>query len=270
MTSKQPLRPPMGDPVNLKDYDPDYTGEYDDKDAAEDQLKDNRDRLRELQQVLYAEHKHALLIVLQGMDASGKDGTIRHVMQGINPQGVTVTSFKVPTPEELDHDFLWRIHQHTPRRGMIGIFNRSHYEDVLIVRVEKLVSRGVWQARYDHINAFERLLADSGVTILKFFLHISKNEQKERFQDRLNEPDKRWKFSTGDLGVRAKWDDYQAAYEDALSRCNTGWAPWHIVPANKKWYRNLVISNTIVKALERLHMRYPEPEEGLDEIVIPD
>jgi PPK2 family polyphosphate:nucleotide phosphotransferase len=270
MSKPQPLRPPNGNPIHLSDYDPGYTGAYHDKDAAREQLKENRKRLRALQQVLYAQHKHALLIVLQGMDASGKDGTIRHVMRGINPQGVTVTSFKVPTPEELDHDFLWRIHQHTPRRGMIGIFNRSHYEDVLVVRVEKLVTRGVWQARYDHINAFERLLADSGVTILKFFLHISKDEQKERFQDRLDEPDKQWKFSRGDLAVRARWPAYQEAYEDALTRCNTSWAPWYIVPANRKWYRNLVISSVLIETLENLDMRYPEPEEGLDEIVIPD
>lgn len=256
--------------IDLSDYDPDDTGDYKHKHDAKDQLDANRERLRELQEVLYAEHKHALLIVLQGMDASGKDGTIGHVMKGVNPQGVQVTSFKVPTPEELDHDFLWRIHQHVPPRGMIGIFNRSHYEDVLIVRVNNLVPKEVWQTRYDHINAFERLLADSGVTILKFFLYISKDEQKQRFEDRLNQSDKQWKFSRGDLDVRARWDDYMKAYEDALTLCNAPWAPWHIVPANKKWYRNLVISNTIVEALEKLDMHYPEPEPGLDTIVIPD
>jgi len=270
MSKQQSLRPEIGERVNLKHYAPDYSGDYEHKDAARDQLKDNRERLRDLQEVLYAEHKHALLIILQAMDAGGKDGTIRHVMRGVNPQGVRVTSFKAPTAEELDHDFLWRIHQHTPGRGEIGIFNRSHYEDVLVVRVNELVPENVWQARYDHINAFERLLTDSGVTILKFFLHISKDEQKERFEDRLNEPDKHWKFSRGDLAVREQWDHYMAAYEDALTYCNTEWAPWHIVPANKKWYRNLVISNTIIRALEALDMRYPDPEPDLDQIVIPD
>jgi PPK2 family polyphosphate:nucleotide phosphotransferase len=270
MSKEQPLQPEIGQSVHLAHYDPDYTGEYKDKNEVTKQLKANRHRMLELQDVLYAEHKHALLIILQAMDAGGKDGTIRHVMRGVNPQGVQVTSFKVPTPEELDHDFLWRIHRHVPPRGMIGIFNRSHYEDVLIVRVNGLAPKSVWEKRYDHINAFERLLSDSGVTILKFFLHISKDEQKERFMDRLTQPDKQWKFSTGDLPVREKWDQYMAAYEDAIGRCNTEYAPWHIVPANKKWYRNLVISSAIVKTLEKLDMRYPEPEPGLDKIVIPD
>jgi PPK2 family polyphosphate:nucleotide phosphotransferase len=270
MSHKHLLRPEIGQPVHLGDYDPGDTGGLKSEEDARDQLRENRDRLRALQTVLYAERKHALLIILQAMDAGGKDGTIRHVMQGVNPQGVTVTSFKVPTPEELDHDFLWRIHQRTPGRGMIGIFNRSHYEDVLVVRVEQLVPAEIWQARYDHINAFERLLTDSGVTILKFYLHISKEEQKERFLDRLRQPDKRWKFAHGDLKVRGRWDQYMLAYEDALTRCNTNYAPWHIVPANKKWYRNLVISNTIIQALEKLDMRYPEPEPDLDKIVIPD
>jgi PPK2 family polyphosphate:nucleotide phosphotransferase len=267
---KQPLRPPLKESINLMDYDPNYTGKYENKDAALEQLKKNRDRIGELQEILYAEGKHALLIVLQAMDAGGKDGTIRHVMEGINPQGVQVTSFKAPTPEDLAHDFLWRIHPHTPPRGMIGIFNRSHYEDVLVVRVENLVPEKVWKARYEHINAFEKLLSDSGVTILKFYLHISKEEQKERLQARLDDPTKHWKFATGDLGVRAKWDEYMEAYEAALSRCNTSYAPWCIVPANKKWYRNLVISNVIVETLEGLDMKYPDAEPGLDQIKIPD
>lgn len=269
MSDAQPLRPPESEPVHLKDYDPSYTGAYK-KDDVKSLLKANRERLSELQEVLYAEDKHALLIVLQAMDAGGKDGTIRHVMKGVNPQGVHVSNFKQPTPEELDHDFLWRIHQETPGKGTIGIFNRSHYEDVLVVRVENLVPEEVWQSRYAHINAFERQLADSGVTILKFFLHISKDEQKERFEERLAQPDKHWKFSRGDLGVRAKWDQYMRAYEDAITRCNTDYAPWHIVPANKKWYRNLVISNTIIKTLETLDMHYPDPEPDLDKVVIPD
>jgi len=270
MATDQPLHLKPGTSVHLADFDPSYTGDYEHKKAAKDRLDHNRDRLRALQEVLYAEHKHALLIVLQAMDAGGKDGTIRHVMHGVNPQGVTVTSFKVPTAEELDHDFLWRIHQHAPRKGMIGIFNRSHYEDVLVVRVNELVPRAVWEGRYDHINAFERLLADSGVTILKFFLHISKDEQKERFQARLDDPTKHWKFSMGDLPVREQWNDYMTAYEDALTHCNTAWAPWYIVPANKKWYRNLVISSVLVETLERLDLRYPDPEPGLESVVIPD
>lgn len=269
MSHKQPLIPDTKHRVNLKDFDPGYTGDFEKKSDVEKRLKDNRDRLSELQELLWADGNHALLIILQAMDAGGKDGTIEHVMHGVNPQGVQVTSFKVPTAEELAHDFLWRVHQHTPPRGMIGIFNRSHYEDVLVVRVEELVPREIWQERYDHINHFERLLTDSGVTILKFFLHISKDEQRERFLARLNEPDKQWKFSRGDLVVREKWDRYMEAYEDALTRCNTDYAPWHIVPANKKWYRNLVISEVIIDTLEKLDMRYPEPEPDLDQIVIP-
>ncbi len=269
MSKKQPLHPEPGTPIHLKDFDPGYTGDMD-KDYALERLEKYRLRMEAQQNVLYAEHRHALLIVLQAMDAGGKDGTIRSVMSGVNPQGVQVTAFKAPTPEELDHDFLWRVHQHVPPRGMIGLFNRSHYEDVLIVRVENLVPDKVWKARYDHINAFERLLVDSGVTILKFFLHISKEEQKERFEERLQQPEKNWKFATGDLAVRAKWDRYMEAYEDALTRCNTEVAPWYIVPANKKWYRDFVISKTIVKKLENLDMHYPDPEPGLDQIVIPD
>jgi PPK2 family polyphosphate:nucleotide phosphotransferase len=202
------------------------------------------------------------------MDAGGKDGTIRKIMSGVNPQGVRVTSFKRPTEEELAHDFLWRIHRAVPGRGMIGIFNRSHYEDVLVVRVHNIVPKSVWQQRYDHINNFERLLADSGVTILKFYLHISKEEQKERLQARLDRPHKRWKFDPRDLEERKLWDDYMAAFEAALSRCSTEVAPWHIVPANKKWYRNLVISETIVETLGGLDLKYPKPVADLDGLVV--
>lgn len=269
MSKTQSVQPPFGQPVKLAEYDPDYTGDSN-KDQAEAEFDAHRDRLAELQEVLYAEGKHALLVVFQAMDAGGKDSTIRHVLRGVNPQGIFVKSFKTPTAEELAHDFLWRVHPHTPGRGQIAIFNRSHYEDVLIGRVNELVPREVWQARYDHINAFERLLADSGVTICKFFLHISKGEQKERFQDRLNEPDKHWKFSKGDLPVREQWDEYMRAYEDAITRCNTPWAPWYIIPANKKWYRNLVVSRILVETLESLKMRFPEPEPGLEDVVIPD
>ena len=202
------------------------------------------------------------------MDAGGKDGTIRSIMSGVNPQGVQVTSFKKPTAEELSHDFLWRIHRAVPPLGMIGIFNRSHYEDVLVVRVHNLVARSVWEKRYDQINDFERLLADNGVTILKFYLHISKDEQKKRLEARLDQPHKRWKFNPADLAERARWDDYMQAFETAFNQCSTESAPWYIVPANKKWYRNLVISQQIVETLAGLNLKYPEPAADLDDIVI--
>jgi PPK2 family polyphosphate:nucleotide phosphotransferase len=253
--------------VKLAEIDPGDTGGLK-KQAAKGILAKNIERLTELQEVLYAEGKHALLVVLQAMDAGGKDGTIRSIMSGVNPQGVSVTSFKAPTVEELAHDFLWRIHQPVPPRGMIGIFNRSHYEDVLVVRVKSLVPKAIWQTRYDHINNFEQLLVDSGVTILKFYLHISKEEQKKRLQARLDQPEKRWKFNPADLGERERWDDYMQAFEDVFEKCSTKVAPWYIVPANKKWYRNVVISETIIKTLESLEMKFPEPAVDLDKIVI--
>jgi PPK2 family polyphosphate:nucleotide phosphotransferase len=258
---------PVGTKVDLSDYDPDDKGGWE-KLEARQQLQVNLSRMAELQEMLYAEGKHGLLIVLQAMDAGGKDSTIRHVMDGFNPQGCHVYPFGVPTKEELGHDFLWRIHQHTPRRGYVSIFNRSHYEDVLVVRVNELVPKSVWQKRYDHINAFERLLADSGTLILKFYLHISKDEQRERFEDRLNRKDKQWKFNPGDLDTRARWDDYMRAFEDAISACNTPWAPWYVVPANRKWYRNLVVSTVLIEALESLDLRYPAPAEGIENIQI--
>jgi len=254
--------------MKLSQIDPNNTGHFKDKKTAKKILAHNIERMAELQNILYAEGKHALLIILQALDAGGKDGTIRNIMSGVNPQGVQVTSFKQPTEEELAHDFLWRIHRAVPPKGMIGIFNRSHYEDVLVVRVHNLVPETVWQTRYNHINRFEQLLVDSGVTILKFYLHISKEEQKERFQKRLNQPHKRWKFNPADLAERARWDDYWAAFEDVFARCSTEAAPWYIVPANKKWYRNVAISETIVKTLEGLDLKYPEPVANLDEVVI--
>jgi PPK2 family polyphosphate:nucleotide phosphotransferase len=252
--SAQAYAVPFDQQVELAAYDPEDTGGF----AA----------MAELQELLYAESKHALLIVLQAMDAGGKDSTIRHVMAGFNPQGCHVVGFGVPTKVELAHDFLWRIHPHTPPRGYVSIFNRSHYEDVLIVRVNELVSEEVWRARYEHINAFERLLADSGVTILKFYLHISKGEQKKRLQQRLRRKDKQWKFNPADLKTRSKWDDYMRAFEDVFAKCNHPWAPWYIVPANHKWFRNLVVSTVIVETMEKLDMRYPPPPEGLDQVVI--
>jgi PPK2 family polyphosphate:nucleotide phosphotransferase len=259
-----------GAQVALGDYDPDYSGDYRSKDETKADLKRNGKRLQELQEALWAEGKHSLLIVLQAMDAGGKDGTIKHVMRGVNPQGCQVTSFKVPTDEERDHDFLWRIHKATPRRGYIGIFNRSHYEDVLVVRVHDLVPEAVWRQRYEQINHFEKLLADTGTTILKFFLYISKEEQKERFEARLRDPGKNWKFSIKDVEERDYWDDYMGAFEEALCRCSTPWAPWFVIPANRKWYRNLVVSQIIVEALEKLDMRYPPPLPDADKIAIPD
>ena len=267
--NSQMLRVPANTRINLADLDPAFSGDWD-RDEAEEQLDDNVKKLQDLQNLLYAEGKQAVLIVLQAMDAGGKDGTIRHVMGKLNPQGVKVASFKVPTSKELAHDFLWRIHQQTPGRGEITVFNRSHYEDVLVVRVHDLVPPAVWGARYDHINAFESLLSDNGVTIRKFFLHISKDEQRERFEKRLENPQKNWKFSRGDLRERKLWDDYMAAYEDTLSRCSTDHAPWYVIPADKKWYRNLIISQILVETLESLDMRYPPGEPDLDQVVIPD
>lgn len=265
--AEQPLKPTTGKPVSLVNYDPDYRGDYDKKTAhaEEDPLEE---RLADLQERLYAEGKQALLIVLQARDAGGKDSTIKKVFDSVNPQGVDVTSFKVPSSLERRHDFLWRVHQRVPAAGMIGIFNRSHYEDVLVVRVDNLAPKAVWEKRYDHINNFERLLTDSGVRILKFYLHISKDEQKERLQDRLDRPDKHWKFDIGDLDKRKQWDDYTAAYEAMLTRCNTDYAPWYIIPANRKWYRDLVITRIIVETLEEMNPQFPEPPPGLDRVTI--
>jgi len=258
-----------GTHVDLSQWDPRDKSAYDvKKREGKKVLKTLNARLEELQELLYAEGRHKLLIVLQAMDTGGKDGVIRHVFDGVNPQGVKVASFKKPTPEELAHDYLWRVHKYTPGTGEMVIFNRSHYEDVLVVRVHGLVPQSVWGQRFEHINAFERMLADEGTTILKFYLHIDKEEQKARLQARLDEAHKRWKFNVGDLKERALWGDYIHAYEDVLSKTSTAWAPWYIVPANRKWYRNLVISEMVVQTLEALDMHYPEPEDNLDEVVI--
>jgi PPK2 family polyphosphate:nucleotide phosphotransferase len=206
--------------------------------------------------------------VLQGIDAGGKDGTIKYVMSGLNPQGVDVTSFKVPEGAEKRHDYLWRIHQAVPEWGKIGIFNRSHYEDVLIVRVMKLQPEKIWRARYEQINAFEKHLAENRVILLKFFLHISKEEQAERLKARLQDKSRNWKFESGDLEMRAKWPQFQQAYEDALNRCSTSWSPWHIVPADRKWYRDYVIARTVVDTLEKLKLKWPKPREDLSKIKI--
>ena len=257
-----------GCPVNLKDFDPVDSGPFKDKNEAVEDIEADRQKLIDLQERLYAEKRRSVLIVLQGMDTSGKDGTITHVMSGVNPQGVQVSAFGPPSPEELAHDYLWRVHQAMPSRSRLGIFNRSHYEDVLVVRVHQLVPEKVWRARYQQINDFERQLSESGTTILKFFLHISKDEQKKRLQDRLDDKTKNWKFNIGDLAERKLWNDYQQAYEDALSKCSTDDAPWYIVPANHKWYRNYLIMRAIVETLEKMNPQYPPPPPGLDKVII--
>ncbi len=266
----QPLIPPTGEKVRLKDYDPGYTGSYEEKADVKDQLKADLERLTDLQEVLYAEGQRAILVVLQGIDTGGKDGTIEHVFSGVNPQGVQVTAFKQPTPLELSHDFLWRIHLAAPPRGHIGIFNRSHYEDVIVVRVHDLTPKKVWKRRYDQINQFEELLTENGTTILKFFLYISKDEQKKRLEKRLEKSHKQWKFDVGDLKERDRWDEYIEAYEDMLTNCSTSYAPWHIVPANHKWYRNYVVTGVIVDAMEAMDLKYPEPKDDLSNVTIPD
>lgn len=258
-----------GTAVDLGSLDPADTSAFSNgKSAAKTRLKALNDRMEALQELLFAEGRHKVLIVLQATDAGGKDGTIRHVFEGVNPQGVKVASFKKPTSRELGHDYLWRIHAHTPQTGQITIFNRSHYEDVLVVRVHSLVDRATWSRRYDHINDFERMLTDESTTILKFFLHISKDEQAARMRARLATPHKQWKFASGDLAERERWTDYQAAFEDMLSRTSTDWAPWYVVPADRKWYRNLVISEVMIAALESLDMSFPPPQEGLEGIEI--
>jgi PPK2 family polyphosphate:nucleotide phosphotransferase len=259
-----------GERVSLAAIDPDETEHYRKKKDVAKELEKQRRRIQGLQARLYAENERGLLIVLQAMDTGGKDGTIKHVFSGVNPQGCRVSSFKTPSAEESNHDFLWRYHKSAPARGRIGIFNRSHYEDVLVVRVKGLVPDEVWRERYGQINDFERNLSNDGITVLKFFLHISKDEQKRRLLSRLDNPDKRWKFSSADIKERAFWDDYQAAFEDALTNCSTEHAPWYVVPANKKWYRNLVVARTIADTLAALDPQFPPAEEGLDLVEIPD
>ena len=258
-----------GTAVRLAERDPREPPRFDGgKTEGREELEKLNRRLEDLHELLYAEGRHRVLFVIQAMDTGGKDGTIRRVFEGVNPQGVLVASFKKPSSLELAHDYLWRVHRKTPARGQIVIFNRSHYEDVLVVRVRSLVPEPVWSRRYDHINAFEKMLADEGTTILKLFLHISKEEQKEQLEARRREPHKQWKFSKGDVEERKLWDRYTEAYETVLSRTSTEWAPWHVIPADRKWYRNLIVSRIVIEALEGLDMRYPEPEEGFEDVVI--
>ncbi len=259
-------RVPIKGKIKLKDYDPNDSKLFDgNKKDGKEALQKLNAELELLQEQLYAEDKHRLLIILQAMDTGGKDGAIRAVFEGVNPQGVKVASFKTPTPVELSHDYLWRVHQQTPGKGEIVIFNRSQYEDVLVVRVHNLAPEEVWSKRYQHIREFERLLADEGTTILKFYLHIDLKEQAERFLARVEDPTKQWKFNPGDLDERARWDDYMKAYEDMLNQTSTAWAPWYIIPSNKKWYRNWLISKIVIKTLKNLDMRYPAPVENIED-----
>jgi PPK2 family polyphosphate:nucleotide phosphotransferase len=239
-----------------------------DQQEGEAELEQLVRKLADLQELMYAEGKHALLAVFQAMDAGGKDSTIRHVFGPVNAAGCYVVSFKRPTEHELARDFLWRVHQHVPPKGSIAVFNRSHYEDVLVVRVKNLVSTETWKQRYDQINAFERLLADEGTTVVKFFLHISKDYQKERLQRRLDKPDKWWKFNPADLAEREHWDAYQEAFEDAISKCSTKQAPWYVVPAERRWFRDLLVVRVLTETLESLEMEYPEPTFDPRTIVI--
>jgi PPK2 family polyphosphate:nucleotide phosphotransferase len=258
-----------GSKVDLTQWDPNDEGAFKgEKKKALKEVEKLNSRLETLQEILYAQRKHKVLIVIQAMDTGGKDGVIRHVFDGVNPQGVRVASFKVPTQEELDHDYLWRVHKVVPAAGEMVIFNRSHYEDVLVVRVHKLVTPAVCRKRFDQINAFERLLAENVTTILKFYLHIDLDEQKQRLQDRLDDPTKQWKFNVGDLKERKLWPEYMKAYEQALSNTSTAAAPWYVIPANHKWYRDLVISTILVDALEKLDLKYPPPAESLEGVVI--
>jgi PPK2 family polyphosphate:nucleotide phosphotransferase len=254
--------------VNLSEHDPEFTGKYKEKDDAKEELEETVSEISKLQTVLYAESRKALLVVFQAMDTGGKDGAIRCVFSGVNPQGCRVTAFKAPSHNELAHHFLWRIHSAVPPKGYIGIFNRSHYEEVLIVRVHNLVPREVWSKRYEQINEFEDVLAENNVAILKFYLHITKNEQKERLQARLKDPQKNWKFNPEDLNERKLWGHYTKAYEEALSRCSTEAAPWFIIPSNKKWFRNLAISKIILQRLAALKPKFPKPQMDLSGIVI--
>ncbi|MDP9378500.1 MAG: polyphosphate kinase 2 family protein [Actinomycetota bacterium] len=259
-----------GSRFSLAEADPDLTAPYKSKKDIKKEVADYRDRIADLQARLYAEANRSLLVVLQAMDTGGKDGAIKDVFRGVNPQGCQVWSFKAPSTEELAHDFLWRYHQKAPSRGMITIFNRSHYEDVLVVRVKNLVPETVWRPRYEIIRQFEEALEREGVTVLKFFLHISKDEQKRRLESRLAEPEKHWKFSSADLKERARWDAYQLAFEEAINETSTAHSPWYVVPSNKKWFRNLVIARTITETLEHMNPQFPPSELGLESLVIPD
>jgi PPK2 family polyphosphate:nucleotide phosphotransferase len=255
-----------GDKVRLKDFDPGFKDHHEDRKAAAKEIEHDQQRLRGLQELVYAGARCSLLICLQGLDAGGKDGTISHILGAMNPQGCRVTGFRQPSMDEKAHDFLWRIHRAAPAKGQVAIFNRSHYEDVLVVRVHNLVPRSVWSRRYDRINEFEKELVDGDTHILKFFLHVSKKEQLKRFEDRLDDPMKQWKISESDYKEREFWANYVAAYEEALSRCSTRHAPWFVIPSDHKWFRNLAIARIVVEYLEALDMKLPKPSVDLAHI----
>lgn len=257
-----------GKKINLQRLSPDYNFSIDEE-KAEYVLKQNlKKRMSELQYRLYAERKNGLLIVFQGIDTSGKDSTIRHVISAFNPQSCAVKAFKEPTTEDLSHDFLWRIHKRAPSRGEIVVFNRSHYEDIIQPRVHKTIHKSIWSQRYEHINAFERCLSDNSIKIIKFFLHISKEEQRKRLEERMNDPSKQWKASESDITERKFWNSYTVAYQDIINRCSNLWAPWYIIPANKKWFRNLVVALVIVDTLERMKPKFPKPTINLSKMTI--
>jgi PPK2 family polyphosphate:nucleotide phosphotransferase len=249
---------------SLDEHDPADTDGLAGPEEVAREYEEVQRRIVDLQERLYAEEERSLLVVLQGIDAAGKDGAVKHVLRGTNPTGVRVYSFKEPSSEELAHDFLWRYHQATPADGMIHVFNRSHYEDVLVVRVKALAPEELWRSRFDSINDFERMLVREGTTIVKFFLHISRDAQLERFQERLEREDKHYKFSSNDVRERRRWDDYQQAYQDMLRHTSSDWAPWYVIPSDHKWYRNLVVARTVAGVLEGMDPRWPEPEEDLE------
>jgi PPK2 family polyphosphate:nucleotide phosphotransferase len=256
-----------GTKIRLKHFDPDYHGKHESHQDALPAIQKYVEKMAQLQYLMYAERKHSLLIVLQGLDAAGKDGVVRHVLTGMNPAGCVAVGFKQPTPEELAHDFLWRVHPHVPAKGSVAIFNRSHYEDVLVVRVHDLVPENVWSKRYDEINDFERLIAkQNNTTILKFFLHISKQEQLARFAKRLDDPARQWKISDSDYKERDYWGNYTQAFEDVLNKTSTECAPWFIIPSNHKWFRDLAISQIIVRRMQDMKMQFPKPTVNLAEI----
>lgn len=255
-----------GSKADLGNIDPDFKDKHESHSHALPEIEAYSEKLGELQHLMYAENKRSLLICLQGRDAAGKDGTINHVLAAVNPQGCIVTGFKVPSKEEASHDFLWRCHKATPAKGQMAIFNRSHYEDVLVVRVHNLVPKNVWERRYEHINSFEKMLHDDDTHILKFFLHISPDEELQRFKERIDDPARRWKISEADYAERPYWDAYTEAFEDAVEKCSKKHAPWFVIPANHKWFRNLAISRIICEYLESLKMEYPAPTVDIDEI----
>jgi PPK2 family polyphosphate:nucleotide phosphotransferase len=266
MKLSDPFRVDPHSEVKLRDIDPGFHGKHADRKAARDATDENLRRMGELQYLLYADHRRSVLVCLQGLDAAGKDGTIAHVFSAMNPEGVTVSTFKVPTAVEHAHDFLWRVHRRTPAQGELTIFNRSHYEAVLIERVQGLVPASIWSSRYDRINEFENNLVDGGTIVLKFYLHISENEQLERFAKRLDDPTRRWKISEADYADRKLWPAYIDAYEDVFRKTSTKHAPWFIIPANHKWFRNLAVSTIIVQAMESLALELPKPSVDIDEI----